>query len=129
MPHHEPHLTFLHQGGGARRSTGPTDPPPATLTTPSLSFDAHHTKKTAFELVAQHRFAAARSFVVLTCEGVQRLTKRRPLDELIEACVVQIACMVTVAGRPLTSVESNGSWMVPTQGGRDGRVQVLYVCE
>jgi len=39
----------------------------------------------AYELGTQHN-RPARSFVVLTSEGVQRLRKRRPIDELLEAC-------------------------------------------
>ena len=41
-----------------------------------------------FELATQHR-TPPRSFVVLTSDGVQRLVKRRPLDLLVEATMLE----------------------------------------
>ena len=59
-----------------------------------------------------------------------RVGVQRGVCCVLEARVVQIARMITAAGRPHTSVESNGSWMVPTQAAQEiGCASSLCVCE
>ena len=72
----------------------PAPPNPAALVCPGAA--SHE--------LASHHVRPPRSYVLITTEGAQRVRKRRPLDEIREACRFPTSALAVGAASPVEAV-------------------------